>query len=103
MGRAEEKSKAPHSRKPAHQAPIHRGSSGVMPRLPGERQHKSIHCKRREKALKEHGRNIKLTGFDEHRVHIELGADGAEDEATGRPEHQGRKEDSCTPANISFS
>ncbi|TNN31349.1 hypothetical protein EYF80_058501 [Liparis tanakae] len=31
MKRAEQKSKAPHRRKPAHQAPIHRGSSGVMP------------------------------------------------------------------------
>lgn len=29
--RAEQKSKAPHRRKPAHQAPIHRGSSGVLP------------------------------------------------------------------------
>lgn len=32
--REEKKSKAPQSRKPPHQAPIQRGSSGVMSRLP---------------------------------------------------------------------
>lgn len=34
MKRAEQNSKAPHSRKPNHQAPIQRGSSGVMGRTP---------------------------------------------------------------------
>jgi len=36
ISRAEKKSKAPHSRKPAHHAPIQRGSSGEMPSLPVE-------------------------------------------------------------------
>lgn len=36
--REEKKSKAPQSRKPAHQAPIQRGSSGVMSRLPATRR-----------------------------------------------------------------
>lgn len=36
--REEKKSKAPQSRKPAHQAPIQRGSSGVMSRLPATRK-----------------------------------------------------------------
>lgn len=36
--REEKKSKAPQSRKPPHQAPIQRGSSGVMSRLPGNRE-----------------------------------------------------------------
>lgn len=38
ISRAEKKSKAPHSRKPAHQAPIQRGSSGEMPSLPVEEE-----------------------------------------------------------------
>lgn len=36
--RDEKKSKAPQSRKPPHQAPIQRGSSGVMSRLPENRK-----------------------------------------------------------------
>lgn len=36
--REEKKSKAPQSRKPPHQAPIQRGSSGVMSRLPAIRE-----------------------------------------------------------------
>lgn len=36
--RDEKKSKAPQSRKPPHQAPIQRGSSGVMSRLPAIRE-----------------------------------------------------------------
>lgn len=36
--RDEKKSKAPQSRKPPHQAPIQRGSSGVMSRLPANRK-----------------------------------------------------------------
>lgn len=36
--REEKKSKAPQSRKPPHQAPIQRGSSGVMSRLPATRK-----------------------------------------------------------------
>lgn len=39
--REEKKSKAPQSRKPPHQAPIQRGSSGVMSRLPAMRKKQS--------------------------------------------------------------
>lgn len=39
--REEKKSKAPQSRKPPHQAPIQRGSSGVMSRLPAIRKKES--------------------------------------------------------------
>lgn len=35
---------------------------------------------------------VVLTGVD---VHVELGADGAQDEAAGRTEHQRGEEDSC--------
>lgn len=48
-------------------------------------------------------RRIKLTGVDEDSIHVELSAEGAEDEATGRPKHQRRKEDSCTETNINFN
>ena len=76
MKRAEQKSKAPHRRKPAHQAPIHRGSSGVMVSLPVERQGRSQYTERGGGThLKEHRRGIELTGVDEDGVHIELSAE----------------------------
>lgn len=45
---------------------------------------------------------MKLTGVDEDSVYVELSAEGAKDEATGWPEHQCRKEDSCTETNFDF-
>ncbi len=45
----------------------------------------------------------KLTGVDEDCIHVEFSAEGAEDEATGRAEHKGRKEDSCTETNFSVN
>lgn len=102
MRTAEQKSKAPHRRKPAHQAPIHRGSSGVMPSLPVERHSRIKYSTCTKKHIKRWW-NIKLTGVDEDGVHVELSAKGAEDEATGRPEDQSRKEDSCTETNINFN
>lgn len=97
MKRAEQKSKAPHSRKPTHQAPIHRGLSGVMLALPAERPAEIS-------ALRgtEDGRGAEtapgLTAVDEDSVHVELCAEGAQNEAAGRSKHQRRKEDPCTQA-----
>lgn len=38
---------------------------------------------------------VLLTGVDEDGVHVELCADGAQDEATGWTKHQSGEEDSC--------
>ena len=46
----EKKSKAPQSRKPPHQAPIQRGSSGVMSRLPAPTRKKSVNRRARGRA-----------------------------------------------------
>jgi len=47
--------------------------------------------------------HIELTSVDEDSIHVELCAERAKNEATGRPEHQSRKEDSCTQTNINVS
>lgn len=101
MRRAEQKSKAPHSRKPAHQAPIQRGSSEVMLSLPGEGRHESVRAQGQVKETLGEGGSV-LTGVGEDGVYIEFGADGSEDEATGWPKHQRGEEDACKESHFLF-
>lgn len=44
----------------------------------------------------QHWTYTELTSVNEDSIHIELSAEGAKNETTGGPEHQRRKEDSCT-------
>lgn len=65
MKRAEQKSKAPHSRKPNHQAPIQRGSSGVMGSTPvgggrGQRGSQQVAGPADQRRLKQHQDSLVL-------------------------------------------